>query len=414
MSRRKRVILAVAWTTVIVGTAGPGVRATSYEAAEPVRAADVVTKGVITGPHYKIRPAVAYDGYMYRFVVDSDYGVFEPTGDGALRKVLNEIRAITAPRDTKNLKAYGEGLKKSTTAPLAFVKNLATNPVDTLSGVPKGTYQIMENVAGSVTTSRNPAQDSRAQEALKFSAWKRDHANRLGVDPYSRNTMLQKELNSVAWAATIGDWTTSLVLMPVGGTAVSVVSGLRMSESVRNALKEQPPARLRMMNDDKLKAMGIPEDLRKQFLDQPHYTPTQSTIMVEALSGLGSARGREAVLQAALGAEDEVMSTFFVIVAQLLRGYHETASPIGALRAVGRRLVVAEATDGTTMIPLPVDHLIWTERVDQVSGTLKDGMSGKAQLWVTGTVSAAARSGFQGHGFEVVERARERVPVLDY
>ena len=412
MRRRKRLILAVAWAAGIMATAGRGLPAQQYEVPEPVRAADVVGKAALTGPHYKIRPAVAYDGYMYRFVVDSDYGVFEPTGDGALRKVLNEIRAITALRDTKNLKAYGEGLKKSTTAPLSFVKNLATNPVDTLTGVPKGTYQIMENVAESVTSSRNPAQDSRAQEALKFSAWKRDHASRLGVDPYSRNTVLQKELNSVAWAATIGDWTTSLVLMPVGGTAVSVVSGLRMSESVRNALKEQPPARLRLMNDDKLKAMGISEDLRTQYLDQPHYTPTQSTIMVEALSGLGSARGREVVLQAALGAEDEVMSTFFVNVAQLLRGYHETAAPIGALRAVGKRLVVAETAGGATMIPLPVDHLIWTERVDQVSARLKDGMPGKPQLWVTGTVSAAARTGLQGQGIDVVERAR--APMLDY
>jgi hypothetical protein len=407
-------MLAVSCVAAIVGAAGAGVRGQPYEVPEPVRSADIVAKGPLTGPHYKIRPTAAYDGYMYRFVVDSDYGVFEPTGGGALRKVLNEIRALGALRDTKNLKAYGEGLKKSTKAPLAFVKNLATNPVDTLSGVPKGTYQIMENVGESLSTSRNPAQDSRAQEALKFSSWKRDHANRLGVDPYSRNTVLQKELNSVAWAATIGDWTTSLVLMPVGGTAVSVVSGLRMSESVKNALKEQPPARLRIMNDDRLKAMGIPEDLRKQFLDQPQYTPTQSTIMVEALSGLGSARGREAVLQAALGAEDDVMSTFFVNVGQLLRGYHETVSPISALRAVGQRLVVAETADGTTMIPLPVDHLIWTERVDQVSATLKDGVSGTLQLWVTGTVSPAARTGLQGHGIDAVERAHERVAMLDY
>ena len=407
-------ILALVCAAGIMATAGRGLPAQPYEVPEPVRAADVLPKGTVTGPHYKIRPSVGYDGYMYRFVVDSDYGAFEPTGEGALRKVLHEIRAITALRDTKNLKAYGEGLKKSTKAPLSFAKNLVTNPVDTLRGVPKGTYQIMENVAESVTSSRNPAQDSRAQEALKFSSWKRDHASRLGVDPYSGNPVLQKELNSVAWAATIGDWTTSLVLMPVGGTAVSVVSGLRMSESVRNALKEEPPARLRIMNDDKLKAMGIAEELRKQLLDHPQYTPTQSTIMVEALSGLGAARGRETVLQAALGAEDDVMSTFFVNVAQLLRGYHDTVAPIGALRAVGKRLVVAEAASGATMIPLPVDHLIWTERVDQVSGTLKNGTSGKTELWVTGTVSAAARTGLQGHGIDVMERARDRVPMLDY
>src|SRR5262249_60179198 len=125
---------------------------------------------------------------------------------------------------------------------------------------------------------------------------RRDRGGRLGGGPYSRNRVLQKELNSVAWVATIGGWTTSLVLMPVGGTAVSVVSGLRMSESVRNALKEEPPARLRIMNDDKLKAMGIAEELRKQLLDHPQYPPTHSTIIVEPLSRPGAARGRDTLL----------------------------------------------------------------------------------------------------------------------
>ena len=413
MRHRERVILTVTSVVALMLAGWSVAVAQQYETPQPVRAADVVAKGAVTGPHYKIRPSVAHDGYMYRFTVDSDYGAFEATGEGALRKLLNEIPAITALRGTKNLKAYGDGLKKSTTAPLSFVKSLATNPVDTLSGVPKGTYQIMENVGESVTSTRNPAQDSRAQEALKFSAWKRDHATRLGVDPYTGNKVLQKELNSVAWAATIGDWTTSLVLMPVGGPGVSVVTGLSMSESVKNALKEEPPARLRIINDDKLKAMGIPEDLRKQFLDQPQYTPTQSTVMTEALSGLGAARGREALLQAALSAEDEVTSAFFVNVAQLLRGYHSAGSPISALRGVGKRLVVAESAAGA-MIPLPVDNLLWTERVDQASASLKEGASGKAQLWLSGTISAAARSQLQGRGFEIVEQARKRVSILDY
>lgn len=413
MRHRTCVVLTVACAIGLLVGRGSAADAQPYETPQPARAADVVPKGAVTGPHYKIRPVVPHDGYMYRFTVDSDYGAFEATGAGALRKLLAEIPAITALRSTKNLKAYGDGLKKSTTAPLSFVKNLATNPVDTLSGVPKGTYQIMENVGESVATARNPAQETRAQDAIKFSQWKRDHASRLGVDPYTANKVLQKELNAVAWAATLGDWTTSLVLLPVGGPGVSVVTGLSMSESVRNALKDEPPPRLRIINDDKLKAMGIPDDLRKQFLDQPHYTPTQSTIMTDALSGLGAARGREALLQAALSAEDEVMSAFFVNVAQLLRGYHATVSPVSNVRGVGKRLVVAESAGGA-MIPLPVDHLLWTERVDQASASFKEGIPGKAQLWLTGTISAAARGQLQGRGFEIVEQANKRVPILDF
>ena len=71
-------------------------------------------------------------------------------------------------------------------------------------------------------------------------------------------------------------------------------------------------------------------------------------------------------------------------------------------------------TAAGAIIPLPVDHLIWTERVDQVSASCKEGVSGKTQLWLTGTISAAARSQLQGRGFEIVKQARERVPILDY
>ena len=385
----------------------------SYETPTTARAIDLVPKDKISGPHYKLRPTVPYDGYMYRFAVDSDYGPFEVTGEGALRKLMGEIRAITALRATKNTKVYTEGLKKSSAAPLNFAKGLVTNPVDTLSGIPKGTYQIMENVGEAVTTTRNPAQDSRTQELVKFSSWKRDHAHRLGVDPYSRNAALQKELNSVAWAATAGDWTTSIVLMPVGGPAVSAVSGMRMSDSVKNALKEEPPPRLRILSEGKLKAMGVPDELSKQFLDQPHYTPTQSTILVEALNGLGDAKGRDEFLRVAVAAEDEVMSTFFTEAAQILRGVHDKGTPISALRPLGKRLIMAQTADGT-VIPLPMDRVIWTERVDQVSAALKDGAPAKVQLWLTGTISPAARSQLQARGVEVVERARERVTILDF
>jgi hypothetical protein len=52
--------------------------------------------------------------------------------------------------------------------------------------------------------------------------------------------------------------------------------------------------------------------------------------------------------------------------------------------------------------------------VDQVSQSLKAGLSGKAQLWLTGAISPAARTQLQGRGFDVVERARERMQILDY
>src|SRR5262249_11855594 len=159
-----------------------------------------------------------------------------------------------------------------------FVKNLVTNPVDTISGVPKGAAQIVENVETSATTAQDPSADPKVAQALKMSAFKRDLAAKLDVDVYSSNKVLQKELNSVAWASTLGDLAVSVAMRPAG-VGGPVVSGVRMVNSVKNAVKEEPPARLRIINDEKLAKIGIPEDLRKRFLDHPVYTPRHDTII---------------------------------------------------------------------------------------------------------------------------------------
>lgn len=387
-----------------------------YETPVNQMATDVVPRGAVTGPHYKIRKTVVFDGYMHQYTVDSDYGVFEVTGDGALRKVLREIQAITALRETKNTSAYADGLKKAATAPFSLAKNLIQHPVDTVTGLPKGAYQVIESSAVGATSSTDPSEDSRIKQVLKFSSWKRDAAAKLGVDPYSSNKVLQKELNSVAWASTLGDWTVSLATLPAGGTAVTVMSNMRLADSVKNAIKEEPPARLRIINDEKLQAMGVPEGLRKRFLDHPHFTPTDDTVLVEALAGLGAARGRDDLLEAALAADDEVLATFYVNLAQMLRGYHDTVSPIREIRAVNRRLMVAQADNGSAVIAMPVDYLTWTQRVDQLSHTVRTTFkppSGRFELWVAGTTSPQTQQELQKRGFTLSERVGTRIVIFD-
>ena len=413
--RWSRAKAAVLLLTALIGGAA-GADAQQFEQPEPRALKDIVPADIATGPHYRIDPTVLHDGYMHHYAVESDYGPFSVTGDLALWKLLREIAVVAALLETKNSSVYVEGLKKATTAPLHFAKSLALHPVDTVTGVPRGTYQIMQNVAVGATTTRDPSQDSRVKEAIKFSSWKRDYANRAGVDPYSSNKVLQKELNSVAWAATVGDWSVTAALLPVGGGAATAVSSVRTSDSARNALKDYPPQRLRTINDDKLKAVGIPEALRKQFLDHPHFTPTHDTKLAEALSGLGARPGLDAFLQGAVTASDEVEANFYVSVAQILRAYHDV-TPIRTLRAVSRRLVVAQGGNGVAIVPLPVDHLLWTEQVDRVSGLLKayngSGYRGRIELWTTGSMSERAKQQLDQRGIVPVERLGYRLAISE-
>jgi hypothetical protein len=406
---------AVLIGAVVMLLAGP-LAAAVYEVPGDRSAKDVVPAAMLKGPHHRIRDVVPTDGYTHRWTVDSEFGIFEVAGDGALRKLIPEIAAIAELRKFSKTEAFGKGLWNATKAPVGFVKSLVTHPVDTVTGVPKGAYEVVENVGTSVTTSRNPAEDSRAAQVLKMSSYKRDYAHKLDVDVYSSNKVLQKHLNSVAWAASVGDLAFSVAMLPAGAGG-TVVSNVRLANSVKNVVKEEPPQRLRIRNDETLTRIGIGEDLRKRFLDHPSFTPRQFTIICANLDALTDVAGRDAFVTVALGALDEVEASFYTTMVQLLRGYHETTSRLIGITPLNR-IVVAQAGAGHAILALPLDRLIWTDRVDQVSGHFKSGyaatgFNGKVALWLTGTASPRARQALAERGFSVIEHAHLRVEVLD-
>src|SRR5206468_11501476 len=156
-------------------------------------------------------------------------------------------------------------------------------PVDTLRAVPKGVGRLFGNIATSVTTTRNPNQESRVNEVLLVGSFKRDYAARFGVDPYSSNQVLQDELDKVGQAAAFGSWTASAAMMPISGPASSVITATSLSKTFNNILATEPPPRIRIINEQKLKQMGIAPDLAERYLDQPIYTPSQNLLLVDSL-----------------------------------------------------------------------------------------------------------------------------------
>lgn len=388
-----------------------------FEVPANVRVEEILPPQIISGPNYKIRSNAVSYGYMYIYMVDSDFGVFEVTGDFALRKLIREIGAIAVLREVKSGQAYIDGLKKAASQPVEFGANLMTDPVDTINGVPKGIARLFENVKTGLTTKSGPGEDSKAEQALAVSSNKRELASRLGVDVYSSNSVLQKELNSVAWATALGSLTLTAALAPVGGPAVAAVSVTRTSQQLTDVLKEYPPQRLRQMNQEKLQAMGISRDLAARLLDHPSYTPTHETIIVQSLEALSGTQRRDAFIQLALSADDEESANFFMNIAETLRGYQVSVAPILEISVYGP-LVFAKAAKGVVLIPLPLDHGIWTERAAQrvpmavAAHNAANPESKKYEAWVTGTVSKLAREEMAKLGVQVIEKVDKRIEYV--
>jgi hypothetical protein len=109
--------------------------------------------------------------------------------------------------------------------------------------------------------------------------------------------VLQKEWNSVGWAAALGNWGTSLALAPVSGPAVSLFKTTRLANSGNDVLKAEPPPRLRQINAEQLAARGVRKELQTQFLDHPAFTPRHDAILIGSLASLANVRGRDAFVK---------------------------------------------------------------------------------------------------------------------
>jgi len=206
-------------------------------------------------------------------------------------------------------------------------------------------------------------------------------------------------------------------MMPIGGPAGAVISGTSLSKTFNNILATEPPSRIRIINEDKLKQMGVSEAVAKSYLDQPVYTPTQNLILVDSLARLGAATGRDAYLTAALVAASETEANFFVNMAQTLRGYHETVGPITGITMVGA-LTVAQTKSGAAVIPFALDYGVWTANADRLSQSMKTtykapGFNGSYEIWITGNASPTAKQELQARGFTVVEQAGSRFDIVD-
>jgi hypothetical protein len=182
-------------------------------------------------------------------------------------------------------------------------------------------------------------------------------------------------------------------------------------------LKAEPPPRLRQINAEKLSAMGVRKELQTQFLDHPAFTPRHDTILVGSLASMTNARGRDAFVKLALSADDEVSANFFTQMAETLHGYHETVSPIRQI-TVKAPAVLAQAANGSVLVPYPLDYGVWTQKADESSSCLLASYKGAKgpgtfELWVTGTLSPLARQQLTGRGVKVVENVDARIDFLD-
>ncbi len=410
---RSAVVLAMA--VYYLAPAGSGVAATkaSYEQPAVLQASKILKPDILAGPNHRVEERVTNDGYQNSYRLSSKFGIMTVVSTPLLRKRIAEINAMMRMEQIKGTKEFAAGLKQAGQNTLRGFKNLVIHPLDTVTGTVKGLGAVFHRVGTAITGTRSQNEDSRVKDLIGFSKTKREIASELGVDVYSRNDKMQDMINDIAWANYAGGitWAGMMSAVPGGaGVALTITGTNRLLGDV---FRSTPPAELRRMNDEKLKAMGVHPEIADAYLNNSLYSPREQTLLVHGLEQMQGVTDRSAFIRLAALTDNADMASFRERQAKMYAGYNRSVTALERFISLGE-FTVGRTTQGALVFNLPLDHLVWTEpmaRLVEEANQLVNALPGvKAkEMWFGGTVSARARRELVDRGWRIQDRKDEEL-----
>jgi len=383
---------------------------TEYEQPPELKASTILKPELVKGKYYTVEDRVINDGLYNHYKVTSPFGNFQAGSTNSLKILVNEINAIAAMKQVETDDTAVASLKKSGENTVAGVKNLFTDPQGTLEGAATGVGSLF-NRAKETVGRRTPtgAEDSRFEQFIGVSKSKGIIATRYGVNVYSRNKILQEELDRLGQADYLGGLGVGVATSFVPGVGGLIVSTSGTARLLNEAINTTPASELWLQNKNKLLAMGSDEDTIELFLNNPVFTPALATVLVTALDSMKGVANRELFIKIGLQASDPNMARMITEMTVMAAGYHKNIAPLKGFAPMAR-LARAERPDGSVVVVLPTDYIIWSERVASVADDMvQKGKTDKAagfEIWTLGTFSDKARSALSSLGWQVHEQVR--------
>jgi len=279
-----------------------------FEELPELQASDILKPEFLKGSHFVVREPVPTSAGMNQFTIDSDFGVFEADGNEMLLQRLKEIDAIARLREVSRTDEFKNSLLAAAKSPLNSAKNIARDPAQAIANVPKGLMKFLGHAKETVDNVGKGGNDDagdgrRLKDAIGYSDKKRKIALEMGVDPYTTNTVLQKQLDDVAWASWAGGFSFSVATLPVIGAAKAVLTVTNVNSTVEDLLREKSPSELEEINRAIFRAMGASSSDTEQILHGGAFTPTQATTFGVHLKALKGVANRGAFVKSRGGEE---------------------------------------------------------------------------------------------------------------
>ena len=144
------------------------------------------------------------------------------------------------------------------------------------------------------------------------------------------------------------------------------------------------------------------------FLDNATYTPTDQTVIAEALLRLRTVGSVDAFLARATNISERSLAVFMRERAVLLARYHEQVRPLSEFVVING-FPLCRTTDEKLVGIFPIDALAWTAETAGVIDVITEGAKLSDQLidaefLLTGEVTSLAKGNLDSLGWTVTER----------
>ena len=397
--RRWLMVLAL-----LAATPGLG-RAQRFETPPSLPGQRLVPASLLSGEGFTVKEPVPTDGLMAQFTIVADVGTFPAPSEEMLKVRVAEIPAIQQLDKTSKSQVFAQALAENAAKPIQAAGQMVMNPVETIQGLPAGVGRFfgrvglgaekIEQAATSPEGNSAEAIGQTTRDVFGYEQERRGLAKKLGVDPYTTNPVLSKQLDDfalTAFRAHVGVTTTMSVFIP-GSMAITA------TRIVSQWVWDTPKADLILKNQQTLQSLGVPQASIDAMTKNRTFPLSVQTEFVANLAALSGVPGTVQAATLASTVQSEVQARFLTDAMGMLALYSRSRSPIGKLLV--RRAIIGQDINGAIIAQAPVDYVSWIQLVSDFAN--RPDLKGKERhLWVSGQVSPMAKRGFQRAGWDVV------------
>ena len=403
-----------------------------FEEAADMKASDILSGDLLKGEHHRVADRVRSDGYLNYYMIDSDYGEFAAVSTAMLITRIGEINALAELDDLSQTEVFLKAAADAGVGQLKTLKQFATNPVDTVVGIPSGIGRMFKrykrqagdavDAAGEFVADDDEGseegeagdEDSTSEKAMGLtesffgvSGAERAWSQKLGTDPYSSNEVLRAAIKEVAWAERLGRF-------GMGFAGVPEIPGADIIGEVNDAVWSKDPYELQDLNRARLVATGADEALIEEYLNNPRMSPSQQTLLTAAIAEISDAEGRDGILRQALNAQSEDEVNFLVKSVTMLAWYHLNQKAVTSVLTYAA-VPVGITDDGSAALVFAADHVYWTETISEAASNhaaqAAHGGATPGEVWLLRSVSDRTSSELSRLGFDIHENVATMMAI---